>query len=92
MWSGKDEKSLRFEVTRTPWKWRFAWLETEGSYFCGSTVGQITWFQYGANTYIVENVDGTTGIDAGDVAIKLTGLIDLSNATYNATTDILTIA
>ena len=38
MWSGKDEKSLRFEVTRTPWKWRFAWLETEGSYFCGITV------------------------------------------------------
>lgn len=57
-----------------------------------TTAGQITWFQYGANTYIVENVDGTTGIDAGDVAIKLTGLIDLSNATYNATTDILTIA
>ena len=57
-----------------------------------STSGQITWFQYGANTYIVENVDGTTGIDVNDAAIKLTGLIDLSNATYNATTDILTIA
>lgn len=57
-----------------------------------STAGQINWFQYGANTYIVENVDGTTGIDVGDVAIKLNGLVDLSNATYNATTDILTIA
>jgi len=54
--------------------------------------GQINWFQYGANTYIVENVDGIAGFAAGDVAIKLSGLVDLSNAAYNATTDILTIA
>lgn len=57
-----------------------------------TTGGQITWFQYGGNTYIVENVDGTAGIAAGDVVVKLTGTVDLSGATYNATTDILTIA
>lgn len=57
-----------------------------------TTLGQITWFQYGGNTYIVENVDGIAGIAAGDVVVKLTGTVDLSGATYNATTDILTIA
>lgn len=57
-----------------------------------TTAGQITWFQYGTNTYIVENVDGTTGIDAGDLVVKVTGLVDLSNSTYAAGTDILTIA
>ncbi|POR09550.1 hypothetical protein [Diaphorobacter sp. LR2014-1] len=62
-----------------------------------TTAGQITWFQYGTNTYIVENADGTTGIDAaiartvGDVVVKLTGLIDLSNSTFDNAADTLTI-
>lgn len=51
----------------------------------------ITWFQYGTSTYIVAN-EGTVGFGAGDTVIKLTGLVDLSTATFNATTDILTIA
>ena len=65
-----------------------------------TTIGQITWFQYGGNTYIVENADGSTGVDTtatgaggvADIVVKLTGTVDLSGATYNATTDILTIA
>jgi hypothetical protein len=38
------------------------------------------WFQYGADTYIVAD-KGTNGFDAGDLVVKLTGLIDLSTAT-----------
>jgi len=44
----------------------------------------VDWFQYGGNTYIVEaNNTGTTaaahaGLQANDVVIKLTGLVDLS--------------
>ncbi len=55
------------------------------------TANEISWFQYGSNTYIVAN-DGTAGFAAGDLLVKLTGLIDLTNATLNATTDYLTLA
>lgn len=50
----------------------------------------VTWFQYGANTYVVAN-DGTLGFGAGDIVVKLTGLVDLSNSTLDTTTDYLTI-
>lgn len=54
------------------------------------TANEISWFQYGSNTYIVAN-DGTAGFAAGDLVVKLTDLIDLSNSTLNTTTDYLTI-
>ena len=54
-------------------------------------VNEVSWFQYGANTYIVAN-DGTTGFAAGDLVVKLTGLVDLTNATLDAATDYLTFA
>ncbi|NUN61723.1 MAG: hypothetical protein HUU13_11615 [Burkholderiaceae bacterium] len=50
----------------------------------------VTWFQYGANTYIVAN-EGTVGFGAGDIVVKLTGLVDLSNSTLDLGTDYLTI-
>lgn len=55
-----------------------------------TVAGTVTWFQYGSNTYIVENVDGTTGIDANDIVVKVTGLVDLSTATFAS--NALTIA
>lgn len=54
------------------------------------TVNEVSWFQYGTNTYLVAN-DGTAGFGAGDLVVKITGLVDLSNSTLNTTTDYLTI-
>lgn len=50
----------------------------------GATTKTVSWFNYGADTYVVYNADATTGIDAGDTLVKLTGTIDLSNATVDA--------
>lgn len=51
------------------------------------------WFQFGGNTYVVvdiatggTSVDGTTFDNGDDFIVKLTGLIDLSQASFNATT------
>jgi len=57
----------------------------------GSTNGIIKWFQYGGNTYIVEDNSAGATVAAGDVVVKLTGLIDLSNATGNGT-NVITLA
>lgn len=43
----------------------------------------VTWFQYAGDTFIVSN-EGTLGFGAGDILIKLTGLVDLSTATVAA--------
>ncbi|MBO1249628.1 hypothetical protein J1777_07255 [Comamonas denitrificans] len=51
----------------------------------------VTWFQYGADTYVVAN-DGTLGFGAGDLVVKLTGLVDLTSATLDTTSDYLTLA
>ena len=59
----------------------------------GSSNGAIKWFQYGGNTYVVEvmtNNASVTDLAGTDLAVKLTGLIDLSTATLNDYT--LTIA
>jgi S-layer protein len=55
----------------------------------GGANSQISWFQYGGNTYVVEN-NTAAGFDATDIVVKLTGLVDLSNAT-NSGTHVLTI-
>ncbi len=50
----------------------------------GSTNGIISWFQYGGNTYVVEDMTNTgTYVVATDLVVKLTGLIDLSGASIN---------
>lgn len=58
----------------------------------GATNAGITWFQYGGNTYLVEdnttNAAGTFG--ANDIVVKLTGLIDLSTAA-GAGTNVITL-
>lgn len=56
------------------------------------TNGSIVWFQYGSDTYIL--ADNTAGAyDATtDQLIKLTGLVNLSGATFNSGTNTLTYA
>jgi S-layer protein len=59
-----------------------------------SADGNIKWFQFGGNTFLVQNnATDATFTDATDVLVKLNGLIDLSTAVIDgATTNVLTIA
>jgi S-layer protein len=55
-----------------------------------AVVHHISWFQYGGNTYLVDNVAATTtALDATDTVVKLTGLVELGSATYS--TNVVTI-
>ena len=52
---------------------------------------QIAWGVYAGNTYIVWDASGTTGaVAAGDIVVKLAGIVDLSNSSISAG-DILTL-
>lgn len=58
-----------------------------------TTNGQITWFQYGGNTYVVQELGANAAtIGTDDIVVKLTGLIDLATASYDAVTNALTLA
>ncbi len=62
--------------------------------FSQTNADEAIWFQHNGNTYIAVN-DGTSGVDgydADDVVVKLTGLVDLSEASFNATNGTLEIA
>jgi hypothetical protein len=54
----------------------------------GTASNHIAWGVYGGNTYVVHNADkgsGTDiGLEAGDVVVKLSGVIDLSSAAFSA--------
>lgn len=57
-----------------------------------TTNGQITWFQYGGNTYVVQELGANAAtIGTDDIVVKLTGVLDLSTATYDAATNVLTL-
>jgi S-layer protein len=64
----------------------------------GTDTDDAAWFQYGGNTYIVQS--GTDHSSAGtpdfqngtDSIIQITGLVDLSSASYNQTYGTLEIA
>ena len=53
-----------------------------------ATRAQVDWFQYGGDTYVVAMVNSTgaaaqqTGLDAGDIVVKLVGQHDLTGATF----------
>jgi S-layer protein len=54
--------------------------------------GNYTWFQFGGNTYLVQdNSDTATFANGTDIIVKLSGLVDLSTAT-GGTTNAITIA
>ena len=49
----------------------------------GGTHG-IAWFQFGGNTFIVQDIDGDAAFTNGaDSIVKLTGLVDLSASSFN---------
>lgn len=52
----------------------------------GATVGNVTWFQYGNNTYVVQDNNASGSFQVGtDIVVKLTGLVDLSTAVLGNT-------
>jgi len=56
-----------------------------------ANTGIVDWFQFGGNTYIVEANNGSTAathtaLGATDVVVKLTGLVDLTGATFSGNT------
>ena len=54
--------------------------------------GDISWFQIAGNTYIIQNAsDSTSFVNGADVIVKITGLVDLSTASYSSTADLLVI-
>jgi S-layer protein len=58
----------------------------------GSAAGAIKWFQFGGNTYVVEDLSASASfVNGTDLIIKLTGLVDLSTAT-GAGTHVITLA
>ncbi|WP_426178278.1 hypothetical protein [Massilia sp. TWR1-2-2] len=57
-----------------------------------TTAGQISWFRFGGNTYVIENVaQGVTFSNSTDVNVKIVGLVDLGTASYSASADTLLI-
>ena len=58
----------------------------------GTTNSRIAWFQFGGDTYVVEdNSAGSSFVNGADIVVKLTGLVDLSTAT-GAGTHVITLA
>jgi S-layer protein len=60
--------------------------------FNQTDAGQAIWFQHNNNTYIVDNAITEDFIATDDVVVKLTGLIDLDTASFNADFNIIEMA
>lgn len=70
--------------------------------FANAAIASITsnndlaWFQFGGNTYIVQEKDASTNanvfVNNEDFIVKIAGLVDLSTASFNATSGTLEIA
>jgi hypothetical protein len=60
-----------------------------------STAKEVVWFYYGGNTYVTFDASDDTstngGMKNGDIVVKLTGTIDLTSATFDATNGSVTI-
>ena len=62
-----------------------------------ANTGEITWMQYGGDTYIVAMVNSSggavqqTGLDSDDIVVKLSGLVDLSSSNFTAAAETITI-
>ena len=54
--------------------------------------GQISWFQFGGNTDVIENANNSTSfVNGTDMIVKITGAVDLSTASYSVTASTLLI-
>lgn len=53
----------------------------------------VGWFQFGGNTYVVADAgaESTTFVNGQDLVVKLTGLVDLTNASFNNTYDTIAL-
>ena len=53
----------------------------------GAGAGSIAWFQYGGDTYVVmdKNDTATSFTNGTDMVVKLTGSVNLANASFNTT-------
>lgn len=53
-----------------------------------ANTAKVDWFQFGGDTYVVAAVNSTaaavqqTGLDANDVVVKITGLVDLTGSNF----------
>ncbi|MGJ0311940.1 beta strand repeat-containing protein [Aliarcobacter cryaerophilus] len=59
------------------------------------SAGQVGWFQLNGNTYVTADVGGESAnsfVDGQDFVVMITGLKDLSTASFNTDTDTLVIA
>lgn len=55
-------------------------------------MGDVSWFQVGGNTYVIDNVsNGTSFVNGQDVIVKITGLVDLSKSSFSGSADTLVI-
>ncbi|NQE60878.1 hypothetical protein [Caulobacter sp. RHG1] len=56
--------------------------------------GAITWFQFGGDTYVVENISNNASafVNGTDIIVKLAGPVDLSTASFSATSQTLVLA
>jgi S-layer protein len=57
--------------------------------------GDVSWFQFGGNTYVLEHVSLNTASsfnNAEDIIVKITGAVDLSTAAFSSSADTLLIA
>jgi S-layer protein len=55
--------------------------------------GDVSWFQFGGNTYVLENVSNAASFNnASDIIVKITGAVDLSTAAFSSSADTLLIA
>jgi S-layer protein len=54
--------------------------------------GAVAWFQFGGDTYVIENVsDAASFLNGTDIIVKVVGLVDLSTASFSASADTLLI-
>ncbi|MBS0345484.1 MAG: hypothetical protein JSR69_03410 [Proteobacteria bacterium] len=58
-----------------------------------SDTGDVAWFQFSGNTYVIENVSNNASafVNNTDIIVKITGLVDLSTASFSSSADTLLI-
>lgn len=96
--------TITFATTATAFKSGAITLDSTAVFqdFANAAIASITananlaWFQFGGNTYIVQEADNSTSanvfVNAEDSIVKIVGLVDLSTASFNATSGTLEIA
>jgi hypothetical protein len=96
--------TITFATTATAFKSGAITLDSTAVFqdFANAAIASITananlaWFQFGGNTYIVQETNNATNADVfvnnEDFIVKIVGLVDLSTASFNATSGTLEAA